>query len=130
VAARVEEGVELVGATEKLLEGRGVLPDSRLVVEEVDGGLVALEGLDRGLVEWGLATLGRGDDNLGLGSQDIVRVGEFGLWLVSVEVTITVEIGRRTRYQPVGLPVVVILSADVRTTRILGAIVTSLFVLS
>jgi hypothetical protein len=125
VAAGVEEGVELAGAAEELLERGRVLPDGRLVVEEVDRRLVALEGLDGGLVQRGLAALGRRDDELGLGAQDVIRVGELGLVRVSWGSRQEGD-ASRTRYQPVGLPVVVILSADVRTMRILGAMVDEL----
>lgn len=82
VAAGVEDGVELGGLAEELLEGGGLLPDLLLLVEELYGLLVALEHLDGGLVEGGFAAGGRGDSDLdALVDEVIVWVSELGLFV-------------------------------------------------
>lgn len=46
VAARVEQGVVLVRLTEEFLDGPGLLPDLRLVLVEVLGGVIGLGEFD------------------------------------------------------------------------------------
>jgi hypothetical protein len=79
VSANEENGVKLAGLAHKVAELGRVLPQLALGVEEVDAGLVLFGGLDGGGVERGLAAGWRSDSDLGVGSEDVVGVGEFRL---------------------------------------------------
>lgn len=90
MATGVENGGELVRLSKELAEGCGIFPDLLLLVEELDGGLVALEHLHGGLVERSDAAGGGGNDNLDLGVglvvtyEGVVRMGELRLGCVSI----------------------------------------------
>src|SRR5688572_7664029 len=85
VATGVEQSSELLGAAEELLDGGSLLPEVLVVLEEVLGGLI-LEHLDGARVERGDTALRRGDDDFGLGREDLVGVRELRL-LVGVEMS-------------------------------------------
>lgn len=78
----VEESVEFTSPGQHITQLDRVLPQILAVLEEVGADGVVLEHLDGAGVEWGLASLGRGNDQLGLVFQDMVGVGEFGLSLL------------------------------------------------
>lgn len=79
VATGVEKGVELAGAADEGGQLLGVLPQRGFCVEELGGDWVGLEHLDGAGVE-GRFTAGRGgDDEFGVGSEDVVRMSELGL---------------------------------------------------
>ena len=72
----VEHGVKFVNRN--LRQRLGVLPQA-VVLQELDAEGVSLEHLDRARVQWGMASFGRGDGQLGLVFQHIVGVREFRL---------------------------------------------------
>lgn len=73
----VEDGVELTGFALESFELLRVLPQAALLLEESLGLLVALEHLDRALVERGFTTSGRCDGEIALADQLVVGVSEF-----------------------------------------------------
>lgn len=125
VAARVEDGVKVRGAVGKVRELLRLLPVGRVVLEEVFTDGVVPGHVDRSLVEGCLAALRGSKGEVGLAAEDVERVSELGLKtrLVSCDRGKNrpeSSIGFLTKYQPMGLPFLGTLSAEVRTTRILG----------
>lgn len=82
MATNVEDGVELAGTSSNIGELNGVVPERLVVLEEVLGGGVGLEHLHGALVEGSDAALGGGDGDLSLLREDIVGVGELGLFIL------------------------------------------------
>lgn len=78
----VENGIKLAHLGDHLGQLVRVGPQALLGVEEGGRGGVVLEHLDRAGVDLGVAALGRGDGHLDLVLHDVVRVGEFGLYIV------------------------------------------------
>lgn len=84
MAADVEDSVELGDLGGDIGQLDGVGPESLLLFQELGRGGVALEHLHGAGVERGLATLGGGDDQLGLLMENFPGVSELGLLIVSV----------------------------------------------
>ena len=72
----IEHSVELVNRN--LGQRLGVLPQA-VVLQELDAEGVSLEHLDRARVQWGMASFGRGDGQLGVVFEHKVGVGKFRL---------------------------------------------------
>jgi hypothetical protein len=80
MSTHVEDGVKLAGTRHNVGEAQGVLPQRLLAVQELDRGVILLEGLDGCLVDWSFTTLGRRNGDFDtLVVENLPGVGEFGL---------------------------------------------------
>lgn len=76
MATDIKHAVKLVNRN--LRQRLGVLPQF-LVLQELDAEGVSLEHLNGARVQWGMASVGRSDGQLGLVFQHIIGVREFRL---------------------------------------------------
>jgi hypothetical protein len=80
MSTNIENGIKLPHSSQKRGELLGVLPHALAVLEELDGYGVRFEGLDGGGVE-GCSASGWGSNcYFGVGCEDFVGMGKFGLF--------------------------------------------------
>lgn len=77
VSPNVEHGIELIRFTQEATQLLRVLPQRLLLAEELRR-LVVLGSLHRTLIQWCSTALGRGDCQIGLAFELVVRMGELG----------------------------------------------------
>lgn len=80
MTTNVKEGIKLINLRQHIRQLDRVLPQLLAILQEVRGDRVVLEHLDGVRIEGCFAALGRGNHQLGLVLQDMVGVGEFGLF--------------------------------------------------
>lgn len=84
MSSHVEDSIELRNARDKVAQLVRVLPERRLLVEELGRDRVVLEHLHGAGVEWSFASFGRGDDQLSFVVQNLPGMGEFRLCMALV----------------------------------------------
>ena len=75
----IENRIKLPRLGNDLMQLMRVRPQVLVLLQELLGDFILLSGLDGCRVQRGLAALGRCDGQFGLGVQDLVGMGEFGL---------------------------------------------------
>ena len=80
MATDVEHSGEFIHAGQDIGQFDGVGPEVLVFLQVFGANGVVLEALHGAGVERSLASLGRGDHDLGLILEDMVRVDEFGLY--------------------------------------------------
>lgn len=91
MATDVEQSSEFVNLGQDIGQFDGVGPEVLVVLQVFGADRVALEALDRAGVERSLSSLGRGDHDLRLVLENMVRVGEFGLYGSWLETALSPE---------------------------------------